>query len=95
MLYELQPVRYSKVVRPQQVTRFARRSAGAMLHGLQSLPGVLRGLVRFGKTRTRQHWIMAAVVVAYYYFVRWMHEYVAILYTTPCIPSFLPSFLHS
>ena len=75
ILYELQPFRFSKSSQ-QQVLEVVRSIYRGTKIAIQNTPGFLRSIWRFLKSRTRQQWMIVAAIVAYYYLVRWMHEYV-------------------
>eukprot|EP00536_Pseudo-nitzschia_multiseries_P008573 jgi/Psemu1/198439/e_gw1.219.40.1 len=71
--YELQPIRLSKSNREQAV-----KTLQTLFHNLVSLilgiPRVCKSVLVFASRRTWKQWMVLGIVVAYYYFIRWVHE---------------------
>jgi hypothetical protein len=78
ILYELQPIRFSKITNQRQFFSFLRRIVSTSFDSatriLRSIPGVVVATFKFLRTLKSQHWLMLGGVVLYYYFVRFMHE---------------------
>ncbi|KAL3942904.1 MAG: hypothetical protein SGBAC_002976 [Bacillariaceae sp.] len=71
ILYELQPIRFSKLnIDWRQMIRTALHIGKLTIRGISYLPGILRILAKFCWQRK----LGCLGVVAYYFAVRWIHE---------------------
>lgn len=78
ILYELQPIRFSTIDVSGIVStasRLGRFLVALACSIVRSVPGVVRGLIRILRGMSRSQWGVVGIVVAYYYFVRLIHQY--------------------
>ena len=73
VVYELQPIRFSRA-NQRQLLVFWRNVFATCTLFLKSIPTVAMAIFKFLRTWHWKHWLMLAGAVMYYYFVRFMHE---------------------
>mmetsp|Transcript_30473 Transcript_30473/g.71919 ORF Transcript_30473/g.71919 Transcript_30473/m.71919 type:complete len:210 (-) Transcript_30473:337-966(-) len=71
--YELQPIRLSRSNRENAV-KTLRALFRNLLSLILGIPGVCKSVLVFASRRTLNQWVFLGAVVAYYYFIRWVHE---------------------
>jgi hypothetical protein len=84
IVYELQPIRFSKLTKAVKSSNFFKKDV--MLENVHTLWNVViyvvlrllpSGLWKFGlflKNRSARQWAYVFVAIAYYGFIRWIHE---------------------
>jgi len=73
--YELQPIRLSKSNRKQALATL-QTLAQNILSLILGIPHVCKSIIIFVANRSLRQWMVVGAVLIYYYFIRWVHEYV-------------------
>ena len=90
IVYELQPIRLSKSSRKEALAtlRSFLRNSITIIAGI---PTVVKSIFIFISNRSLRQWMIVGAIVAYYWFIRWIHEWVVVKFLLSflnvCIPS--------
>ena len=78
--YELQPIRLNTNNETTNLTQtlvnFVKGIGRMCWKFVKSMPNMMKWIWRFLLNRTKEQWMIVAAIIAYYFLVRWIHEYV-------------------